>query len=231
MAFDSEKNVPFSSSRKLLHSMPIIPQEDFPSVDLLETNADLFKAMLTKDAGVDAQGRFYGDNQRQLHLIAHKALRLLKIPVEYTEMEFGSFKEGFAALELITASVRAKPQIDSKAVIAPAYDKVTAARRGREVLVSDPTSSTYSGVNQIVVRPDGSFTTSEDMYKIEETARQQGSPTAVFDLAAMYETWADTLPNTYAVIYDTTPPRRAASTQVFARIMGARVASQLQLVA
>ena len=228
MAFDTEKNVPFNHS---LRRMPIIPQENFPNVDLLESNADLFKVILTTDAGVDAQGKFLEDNQKQLHLVAHQALKLLEIPVEYTEAEFGSFKEGFAALELIIASVRANPQIGKKAVVAQAYDIATATRQTTEVFIGDFAPSTYSGVNQIIVRPDDEFTTSDDVHKAKEATRQQGNPTTVSDLAAMYETWGDTLPNTYGVIYDTIPSRRAASSQVFARVMGARVAYQLQLAA
>ncbi len=231
MAFNTERNAPFTPSSKVIHGMPIIPQENFPSVDLLEGNADLLRTMLSMDAGVDAQGKFLEDNQRQLHLMAHHALKLLDIPVKYTEDEFSSFKEGFAALELITASVRANPQIGKKAVVAPAYDIVTATRQVNEVLIGDFAASTYSGLNQVVALPDGGFTTSGEIHELEETARQQGSPTVTFDLAAMYETWGDTLPNTYGVIYDTIPPQRAASTQVFARIMGARVAYQLQLAA
>ena len=211
-------------------TMPIIPQSDYPNVDLYNGNAELLKELITEEAGIDGQGAFLGEAQRQVYYVATTALNLfLGMQPRYNKNEYRSFTEGFAAFEAIALRVRSQPGLGSQFLTAPAYDIRNASRRAHSLLLGDTRSSDYTDIDPLtlIILPDGDMTTAGALEQADDEVRRAGNSTAASELAMGYDAWYKTMPNTFSVIHDTTPPHRTDDER-FARIMGARIAYEFQ---
>lgn len=211
-------------------TMPIIPQADYPNVDLYNGNAELLKELISGEAGVEGQGVFFEDAQRQTYQLAITALQLfLGMQPRYNRSEYRSFTEGFAAFEAIAARVRSQPTLGTNFLTAPVYNIGNASRRAHSLLLGETRSSEHTDTDPdtLIVLADGNITTTGALEQADDEVRRSGNPTAANELAMGYDTWYKTMPNTFSVIHDTTPSRRTDNER-FARIMGARIAYEFQ---
>ncbi len=217
------------STERLL-AASIVPQDNYPDVDLYSGNAELLKEIISREAGINGQAAFFDGAPRQVHDLALVTLRLfIGTRPQYNQQEYRSFTEGFAAFEAIAARVRSQPKPGTHFLVAAAYDMQNASRRAHSLLLGDTRSSSYTNTNPdtLVTLPDGNIATAGALEHADNEIRRIGNLTAASELAMGYDTWYKVMPNTFSVIHDTTPPHRTDNER-FARIMGARVAYEFQ---
>lgn len=214
------ESIPFKSIyfSKPFHKLE--QQPDFPAVDLTKSNAHVLTYMLKTDFGSEAHADDLKESQRQLHLVATKALRTLDLAPNYDENEYQAFTQGFATLEAVADIVRSRGNEGEKVFLAPEYNMDLAVRRTEDLFVGKP--------NIGFAQKNGRLSIATTNHEIEKQI-QEGNPLAPYDLGAMYDSWCNERPNTYSVILDSVPDTYPTLREVRARIMGARVAYQLQL--
>ncbi len=219
---------PDSNKHRVKLTLPeLIPQPNFPEVDLLDSNAEALKLTLGSDAGVSGHGVTLQEYQHKIYEVSTWAMDEIGIRMDRTKDEYRSFAEGFAAFEAIASIVKSKHERTSRFIIGTTYDNLWARRRVRSLFLGYYGSNPYDKMDPDLFIPDAG-TTAKVLQKQMDTKIQAGNPDVVEELGVMYSSWQRQRPNTHDVILDTAPDD-AELNELYARIIGARVAYALQI--
>lgn len=180
-------------------------QPNFPHEDLNDDNVAMLKYILRQEEGLDAHVEQLQHSQRQIHLIANRALHFLGIATRYAEEELWSFSHGFASFEIINDLVH-QPR---------AYNTSTATQRIDQLFV-DTRSFFEHQIEETQRANTASFAPTRDR------------PAPELELALEHNALANELPNAYDLVIDLGATRGETMAQLQVRTMGAQLARSFQ---
>lgn len=183
-------------------------QNDFPDVDLSESNAHMLKYLLRAEPGVIAKGIELEQHQRYIHMIADQALKLSGIETRYAEEELRAFSHGFASFETINDLVH------------PA--RLYSIAKARQTVAQ-----------LFVDTRDGFELEVEELYRADKEGREplpasRDKPLLAVELSERQAHWQATHPNTWSTVLEVGTYYNEDLLQLQARSAGAHVAYLLQ---
>lgn len=184
-------------------------QPNFPHEDLSDNNSAMLEYILQNDDGLEAHAERLQHSQRQIHLIANRALQFLGIKTRYAEEELLSFSRGFAGFEIINDLVH-PPRT---------YDMLPARHRIEKLFIDTR---------------DFFELQLEEFYRSQSEHRSpapvtRDRPAPELDLAHQHMALARNLPNTFGVLLQLGAAHNETMAQLQTRAMGAQLAHSLQV--
>lgn len=190
------------------HIIKLQLQPDFPQEDLSDDNVEMLDFQLSKDEGLTAYAEQLQHHQRQIHLIADRALKVLGIKTRYAEGELFAFSHGFASFETINDLVH-PPRL---------YNMQLARSRVEQLFVD--TRSFFEIEFEELQR---SLDENRDMLPVSHDR-----PAPELELANRHNILPNNHPNTYGVILKLGETRDESMAQLQARTAGAALAYSFQ---
>lgn len=183
-------------------------QPDFPTEDLNSANSDMFKYILSNEAGVSSEARRLEDYQRHAHLVADHTLKIMGIKTRYAEEELSAFSHGFATFETINAMVH-PPRL---------YDMDIATAQTAKLFVDCRDSIEREHIELLAHNGEVPVMSlySRDMPNVE------------LEMADRQSIWTQAYPNTHDLIIQIGETRGETIAQLQARTAGAHLAFTLQ---
>ncbi len=183
-------------------------QHDFPQVDLTANNAKVLDFQLQNSAGLDAYADQLQHHQRQIHLVADRALKILGVKTRYAEEELLAFSHGFASFETINDLVH-PPRI---------YDLSIARLRVEQIFID--TRDFFE-----IELEEFERSLIEDRPVMPVT---RDRPAPELELANRHSILSTHHPNTHDVLLGIGESRHESLSQLQARLAGAQLAYSLQ---
>lgn len=203
---DYNRSLPFEEKHPSIISLQMQP--NFPHEDLSDNNTAILEYILQTDDGLDAHAERLQHSQRQIHLIANRALQILGIKTRYAEEELLSFSRGFAGFEIINDLVHPPRTYD-----------MSLARHRVEKLFIDTRDFFELQLEE--------FYHSQSEHRPFVTVTRD-RPAPELELANQHTTLARNLPNTYGVLIQLGTAHNENMAQLQTRTMGAQLAHSLQ---
>lgn len=190
------------------HVIKLEMQPNFPQEDLNNDNTEVLDFQLQQDKGLTVYSEQLQHHQRQVHLVADRALKALGIKTRYAEEELFAFSHGFASFEVINDLVH-PPRL---------YNMQLARQRVEKLFVDtrDFFEIELEEFERSLVEGRAPLPVSRDRLAPE------------LELANRHSVLANSRPNTYGVILKLGETRAESMAELQARTAGANLAYSFQ---